>query len=102
MARATTKAELESAGQAEYERLLAVVDSIPLERRTAPGVNGEQSVKDVLAHLYAWHRMFLTWYAEGMVGTPVPMPAPGYNWRQIPELNEAIYQQYRDLPLEAV
>lgn len=102
MARATTRVELEAAGQEEYDRLLALVDSLPVDRRTAPGVNGEQSVKDVLAHLHAWHRLFLTWYAEGMVGTPVPMPAPGFTWKEVPELNEQIYRQHRGLYLGEV
>jgi hypothetical protein len=102
MARATTKVELETSGRDEYDRLLALVDSIPVERRTAPGVNGEQSVKDVLAHLHAWHLMFLTWYAEGMSGRPVPIRAAGHTWRDLPALNERIYQEHRDLSLDEV
>ncbi len=69
---------------------------------TQPGIVGEWAVKDVLAHLTAWEQMFLGWYSTGRRGDDPITPAAGFNWQQIPALNEQIYQQHRALPLEDV
>ena len=59
------------------------------------------SPKDVLAHIYAWHRLFLGWYKTGMHGLP-DLPAKDYNWRQTPALNQSLYQQLKSLPTSSV
>src|SRR5690348_7645855 len=43
-------------GYAVFETLLAPLNQ---EQMTKPGVNGEWSVKDILAHLTAWQRHLL-------------------------------------------
>jgi hypothetical protein len=51
----TTKAELVQTMQTSYtafEQLLTTLDETQL---TTPGVNGDWSVKDILAHIAAWH-----------------------------------------------
>jgi len=41
-----------------------------------PGVVGEWSVKDVLAHLASWEQFFLDWYAADQRGEMPHPPAP--------------------------
>ena len=96
MARPKTKTELLTQSQTNFDQLLKLVQSLSEAECTEPGVNEAWSVKDVLAHLYAWHKMFFIWYDEGMSGGKAEMPAPGYKWSQTPALNEAIYQQYKN------
>jgi uncharacterized protein (TIGR03083 family) len=72
------------------------------EQMAAPGVVGEWSVKDVLAHLIEWEQMVLGWYAAGLRGETPQLPAPGYNWGQTPQLNQVIYEKHRDRPLDEV
>lgn len=97
-----TKQALLDESRKEFDELLKIVESIPAEWRVEAGVVGEWSVKDLLAHLHEWHRMFLGWYAAGQAGSTPALPAEGYKWSQLPALNERIYQQYRDQPYEMV
>jgi hypothetical protein len=46
--------------------------------------------------------MFFRWYEAGLRAETPAVPAPGYKWSQLPTLNQAIYEEYRDLPLEEV
>ena len=102
MARPKTRSELLEQSQGNFEKLAAMVESLDPADRISPGVNQDWSVKDVLAHLAAWHRLFFGWYEEGSKGVKPEMPAPGYTWKTTPELNEKIYQEHKDLPFEDV
>ncbi|WJV18990.1 ClbS/DfsB family four-helix bundle protein [Rossellomorea marisflavi] len=55
--------------------------------------------RDVLMHLYEWHSMLERWYREGMDGDEPSMPAPGYKWRDIGALNQKIWDDYQEVPL---
>jgi len=96
MARPKTKGELMQSSQDNFSKLMALVRSVPDESISKGGVCDEWSIKDILAHLHAWHMLCLVWYQEGMTGTKPPMPAPGYSWKQTPELNQEIYKEYQD------
>ncbi len=102
MARPKTKTELLTLSQQNFDRLMSQIDPLTPTEREQPGINGEWSVKDVLAHLMAWHQMFFTWYEAGSRGEKVPMPAPGFTWKTTPELNEQIYQQHKDQPYDTI
>ena len=80
----------------EYARLLDQVDAIAPIDRTTPGACDDWSVKDILAHLDAWHRMFLGWEQAGASGTPAEMPAPGFSWKETPALNHDIWLRTKD------
>jgi hypothetical protein len=85
-----------------FEKLFKLIGPLSGEQTCAPGVNGEWSVKDVLAHLHAWHGLMETWYTEGMEGRKPAIPAPGFTWKTTPELNEKIFREHRDEALDAV
>jgi uncharacterized protein (TIGR03083 family) len=102
MPKPTTKDELITEMRTERETLDAALAALTPEQMIEPGVVGDWSVKDVIAHLTAWHELYLGWYAAGQRGENPPTPAEGYNWGQLPALNERIYEQHRDQPLEAV
>jgi uncharacterized protein (TIGR03083 family) len=100
MSKPTTKSEVLSEMRAEREALEALVAAAPPVKLVQPGALEGWSVKDTLLHLAAWEQMFLGWYRAGKAGQIPITPAEGYNWRQLNELNQAIYDKYRDLPLE--
>ena len=102
MARPTNKESLLNESQKSFDQLLELVDSIPNGKKVRPGVNGEWSVKDVLAHLCAWHGLIETWYIEGTAGNKPEMPAPGYTWKTTPQLNERIFQDHKNESLDLV
>ena len=59
MAKQTGRAELIQAIQAERARLEHNLSAISFTDMTLPGVVGIWSIKDILAHLAAWERLFL-------------------------------------------
>lgn len=86
----------------EFDRLIGLVETLTPEQRCLPGACGAWSAKDLLAHLDAWHTMFLGWEAVGAVGGHPVMPAPGYTWKGTPALNEEIWQRTRADDLDDV
>lgn len=102
MARPTSKLGLLEAMDREYTALLAEIESIEAEDRLKAGACEIWSVKDVLAHLDAWHEMFLTWEKAGVASDVSEMPAPGYTWKETPALNEEIYQTTKGDDYDAV
>ena len=92
-----TKDALLSDVAREYQSLLVLVDSIPVPEQLTPGVWGEAwNVRDLIAHLHAWHELFLTWWAAGMRSAKPAMPAPGYKWSETPRLNHDIRRRFAD------
>ena len=87
MSRPTTKKQLLEAIEVEQKALDQLLAELSLAQMTQPGIVGEWSVKDVLAHLLEWQQMVLNWYSTGLKGKVPAIPAEGLNWSQIPELN---------------
>ena len=80
-----------AAAEQEFDRLRDTVDAAPPSDRETPGACDSWSVKDILAHLDAWDRMWLRWEQAGARGEPIPMPAEGFAWAQTSALNERIH-----------
>lgn len=67
-----------------------------------PGTMGEWSVKDILQHLVDWEQRWIGWYEAGKRGEVVVTPEPGYNWRQMGQLNQKYRLMHKDRPLDRV
>ncbi|NDJ52889.1 MAG: ClbS/DfsB family four-helix bundle protein [Chloroflexi bacterium] len=102
MARPKSKDELLQDIHDRYAALHKELDKLSPQQMIDPGVVGEWSVKDVLAHLFAWQQMCLGWYRTGLAGETPKTPTEKYTWRQTPELNQEIYETYRAHPLADV
>jgi hypothetical protein len=104
MARFTSKQQLIDEILAERDRLDKALLGLGPQEMAAPGVSGKGrwSVKDMLAHLTAWEQMVRGWYEAGKRGEEVRTPAPDLSWRQLPLLNERIFEQHRKRSLKAV
>lgn len=96
MGRPTDRDELLERATSDFERLMAAVDAVPVEHRRDSSDYPRGSVKDMLAHLDAWHRMFLDWERVGRTGEVAAMPAAGYTWKETPALNMEIHARYAD------
>lgn len=96
MPRPATKAELLERMEAGLAALMNEIESLTPEQFTRPGACDHWSAKDILAHLDAWHELFLRWEEAGTRGEKPDMPAPGYTWKQTPSLNDAIWERTRD------
>ncbi len=77
---------------AALEQILAALSD---QQKTRPGVEGDWSVKDVIAHLTFWQQWVIDRLAEGAPGRPA---AP----LDVDALNAAIYARSRDRSLADV
>jgi len=102
MPRPKSKEELLTAIAKERGALEAFLETLTREDMLEPDVVGAWSAKDVLAHLSAWEQLFLGWYCAGLRGETPALPAPGFTWNQLDQLNQQIYEEHRDEPLENV
>lgn len=54
----------------------------------------DRRVADVLAHLYAWHLLLENWVATERAGDEPDVPAAGYSWARLRDLNDALYREH--------
>ncbi|MEN0047402.1 MAG: ClbS/DfsB family four-helix bundle protein [Bacteroidota bacterium] len=104
MPKPKSKEELLSISQEKYKVLLELVNSYPEEdvNKEFPEGTMNRNIRDVLAHLHQWHLMMLEWYNVGMRGEKPFMPAKGYTWKTLPDLNRKIWQDYQHTDLKKV
>lgn len=104
MPRPKTKEELLALSQKQYRKLLDFIASLSEEERHKEFPIGylNRNSTDVLAHLHHWHLLLLDWYGSGMAGNKPDMPAKGYSWKTVPELNRMIWKKYQGTPTTQV
>jgi hypothetical protein len=102
MPRARNKAELITYGNKEYKALCDLVNMLKQEKLETTEVFENRTVKDIIAHLHAWHLLFFEWYKVGMSGDKPYIPAKGYTFKDTPKLNEKLYQEYKNIKWEAI
>ena len=96
MPRPTTQAELLEAMEREFTLLWDGINLCAQADLEISGACEDWSVKDLLAHLDAWHQMLLSWERVGIAGGKAEMPAPGLTWKDTPILNAQIWERTRD------
>lgn len=102
MPRPTSKAQLLDYAQTNYEKLQAELANFSPEQQCQGGIVGEWSMKDVLAHLMAWGQMCQNWYEMGKSGETPITPHEDFTWKEIPALNQHIYETYQDHDLDDI
>ena len=102
MPRPNNKQQLLEQIDTNWNKLQAQIAILSDEEFVEPNTVGEWSVKDVLAHLMEWQRMVMHWYQEGKKGIMPVTTSEEYTWREIPALNQAIYETYRDEELSTI
>lgn len=102
MPRPKTKTELLELSEANYQKLLALIQSLPDEKKSAEFAQGtlNRNVSDVLCHLHHWHLMLMDWHQIGLTGQKPDIPAKGYTWKTLPDLNRKIQAQYSSTELD--
>ena len=104
MARPGSKSDLLVQAKENYEKLIDFVDGLSEEELEQDFPEGTLNInsKDVLARLHSWHLLLLDWYTIGMSGEEPDMPAKGYTWRMLPELNGQIQQRYSKVGMDDI
>jgi hypothetical protein len=97
-----TKALMIASLQTERKRLEQNLARLNREQMLLPGVVGDWSVKDVLAHLADWEAHMPAWMAAARSGDPVAEIETGLNWKQFDAFNQRIFERHRDQGLDEV
>lgn len=79
-----------------------LVRAIPEERLLQPGLEGDRSIKDILAHITDWEQRIIQWINESCAGMVPQRPTPGMNWDNLDKLNEQIYLANKDKSLSQI
>lgn len=85
--------------QAAWEALLSSIDET---RMTEPGVAGEWSMKDIIAHLTGWRRRSVGRFQAALRHEPLPPPPWPSHLRTDDEINAWMVESNRDRPVSAV
>jgi hypothetical protein len=101
--------DLMKAADSQLERLFSEIPASLVER---PGVYGDLSPKDVLAHIAAWQQLETNWLRDSLWGRGAVRFAPGFEVSlDMPEdevevvrnrLNEYVFEQNKDRPYAGV
>lgn len=83
--------------QAEYAQFELLVTPLSEAQICTPPIEGEWSVKDIMAHIAAWEQICTRWLEEVVRGV-TPQPSE----RLDVESNERIYREHRDRSLAEV
>jgi hypothetical protein len=77
----------------QRRRLEKTLATLSADAMLQPGVTGAWSLKDILAHLAAWEKLFLDWYTCGIQGGSLAISPVGMSRTAIDALNQKIYTQ---------
>ena len=105
MPRPKNKGELLELSKTNFTKMLDLVDSFDEEEiinGKLPFEDRDKNIKDILAHLHHWHLMAQEWYVVGMSGVKPNMPATGYTWKTVPDLNLEIWKKYQTVSYSEV
>lgn len=99
-----TKIELITALKENRQKLCQVIGRIEKDRMGEPGVCGEWSAKDILAHLYDWQERNIQWIEVVRCGEDAHVPALGFTWKpaDVDRLNRMIFETHRAESLDEV
>lgn len=96
-----TKQELLNWLHQQEQQWQTLLDEIGPERMELPGVNGDWTMKDIVAHHHGWNRRLIGDIAAAQRGETVPPPWPAH-FENEDDINTWIYQTYRNRPLTEV
>ena len=102
MPRPTTKSDLITLANENFTKLFTFVNSMSEEEqhRDFAFEDRDKNVRDVLIHLYEWHKLLLNFINSNKSGEFTPfLPAP-YNWKTYPKMNVEIWRKHQNTPLK--
>ena len=96
------KSELLNRLREKYQQWEALLEEIGPARMDQPGVNGEWSMKDLVAHLTGWHGRQLDTLRAAQRGEPEPTPHWPEHLQTEDEINSWIYESNHGRSLHEV
>ena len=111
MPRATTKSDLLIAANEQFDKLWKLIDTMSDEQQNAAfgsemATAGKEThwgrdknLRDVLVHLYEWHRLLLNWINANRTGGKKPFLPEPYNWKTYPQMNVGFWEKHQHTSL---
>lgn len=111
MGRPTTKTDLLNAAAANYDKLNTLISELTERELAAPfDFSGDEKKKeahwkrdkklrDVLVHLYEWHRLLLCWVHANLNGEDKPFIPKPYNWKTYGDMNVEFWKKHQNTSL---
>lgn len=85
----------------KYAALEEILTPLADTQMTVAGVNGDWSIKDVLAHITAWHHRLLIWLRAASQNEDPAISGPDSD-DEMDRLNEQFYKENKSRPLDDV
>jgi hypothetical protein len=86
----------------DRRRLEQNLANLSPDEMVQPGVVGEWSVKDLLAHLAHWEELHMGWIEASRRGESIEVPGYDSTWKDLDPLNQMIYAKHSQESLESV
>lgn len=112
MGRPTSKTDLLTAATVNYEKLNSLIDGLTDRELNTPfdfsddvkkkeaHWKRDANLRDILIHLYEWHRLLLNWVQSNQNGNRKPfIPAP-YNWKTYGDMNVGLWKKHQNTSLD--
>ena len=94
-----TKDELIQKIESEWDNLQASLDGLTEEQMHQPGVVGEWTIKDILAHITAWQTRLITTMFKAERGVTPETTEAG---KTVDQMNEKFYREMKDRSFDQV
>ena len=111
MARATTKADLVTSANEQFEKMWKLIDTMSDEQQNSTfgkematagkeaHWSRDKNLRDILVHLYEWHLLLLNWIKVNSSGEHKPFLPEPYNWKTYPTMNVEFWKKHQSTPL---
>ena len=112
MARATTKADLVTSANEQFEKMWKLIDTMSDEQQNSTfgkematagkeaHWSRDKNLRDILVHLYEWHLLLLNWIKVNSSGEHKPFLPEPYNWKTYPTMNVEFWKKHQHIPLK--
>lgn len=112
MGRPATKTDLISAANDKYGQMNMLISSLTEKELSTPfdfsrddkkkeaHWRRDKNLRDILIHLYEWHRLLLNWVGANQKGESRPFILMPYNWKTYGKMNVEFWRKHQDTTLE--
>ena len=106
MPRATNKNELIAAANDQWDKMWNMIEALPDAQAAVFDFGGDPKLKeahwkrdknmrDILVHLFEWHRLLLDWTAANFAGKAKQFLLEPYTWKTYGEMNMVFWEKHQ-------